>query len=530
VRLAAIRALGDLQSSETVNSIIALLKDDDAEIRAAALHVLPDMFPPITRPFIEMIDRLLADDAIAVRLYAAIALLKFNQPDRAWPTLDRLLRDPQAVTRARTVEALGKSHAKFDPVLLVQALHDAAAIVRRAACPALAQSRSGLAVQPLADRLSDIDSTVRAAAAQALRQFAGAATPAVLIALNSADPPTQEAALEALTPDLETHQPVRAFTQGEIARLHWLRLIDLSIPDRGRVTHYLHALIADRAVASEQRLIAALGLLGERNVMQQVGLGLRSHSADSRAAAIEALDTLGDKPLVKQIIPLLEDAPAGERLSSESALEQCLASPDVWLRAVAARAAAELNTTELVPELRALSSEADGVVSGAARDALRQLDEVNTMETLQTMSVMERVLLLHEVPLFAGMAPDDLAQIAALAREQWHSAGSLICREGAQGHEMYVLAQGQVEVTKQTPDGEKHLATRYAGDFIGEMSVVLATQRTSSVYADGEVRTLVIGAEALKTILHDRPDVALAMLRGVMQRFREIEERVTQSP
>jgi CRP-like cAMP-binding protein len=163
------------------------------------------------------------------------------------------------------------------------------------------------------------------------------------------------------------------------------------------------------------------------------------------------------------------------------------------------------------------------LVSSAARDALHQLDEVDAMETLQTMSTMERVLLLHDVPLFAALTPDDLTQIAAIAREQWHSDGSLICREGEQGREMHVLAQGQVRVTKQAPDGEKYLATRYAGDFLGEMSIVLAAPRTSSVYAEGEVRTLVIGEEALSAILHDRPDVALAMLRGVMQRLREKE-------
>ena len=152
------------------------------------------------------------------------------------------------------------------------------------------------------------------------------------------------------------------------------------------------------------------------------------------------------------------------------------------------------------------------------------------METLQTMSVMERVLLLHDVPLFAALSPDDLTQIANIAREQWYGDGSLICREGEPGREMHVLAQGQVRITRQTPDGEKYLATRYAGDFIGEMSIVLATPRTSSVYADGEVRTLVISAEALQTILHDRPDVALTMMRGIMQRFREIEDHLMRSP
>jgi hypothetical protein len=257
--------------------------------------------------------------------------------------------------------------------------------------------------------------------------------------------------------------------------------------------------------------------------MQQVSIGLRSHSLDSRAAAIEALETLGDKQLVKQIIPLLEDAPVSEQLSIERALHQCLASHEVWLRALAARAIPEVQARELMPELRALSADADAVVSAAAHDALRQFEEETAMETLQTMSVMERVLLLHDVPLFAALTPDDLTHVANIAREQWHSDGSLICREGELGREMYVLAHGQVCVTRQTPDGEKYLATRYAGDFLGEMSIVLASPRTSTVRAEGDVRTLVISDEAFITILHDRPGVALATLRGVMQRMREKE-------
>jgi CRP/FNR family transcriptional regulator len=250
---------------------------------------------------------------------------------------------------------------------------------------------------------------------------------------------------------------------------------------------------------------------------------LRSHSADSRAAAVEALDTLGDKQLVKQIIPLLEEAQSSERLSIETALQQCIESNDSWVRALAVRVVPELNASELIPQPRVLSAEADGLAGGAARDALHQMDEVNAMETLQTMSTMERVLLLHDVPLFTALSPDDLAQIAAIAREQWYDDGSLICREGEWGREMYVLAQGQVRVTKQTPEGEKFLATRFMGDFLGEMSIILATPRTSSVYADGEVRTLVISDEAFTTILHDRPGVALATLRGVMQRLLEKE-------
>jgi HEAT repeat protein len=521
VRLAAIRTLGELKASETASSIAALLADDEADVRAAALQALPGLFPPITRPLIETIDGLLADNDVEVRLWAAIALLKLRQPDRAWPVLDRLLRDPQAVTRARALEALGGLRSGLDPAPLVQALHDPSPAVRRAACRTLGQIQPASAIEPLVDRLSDADSAVRAAAAQALQAFGKAAAPAVLRALNSTDTPTQEAALQALAPDPAILQALHAFVQREVEQLRWLRRIGLAIPESGRITRFLRDLLAGRTIACEQRLIAALGLLGDRSAMQQVGQGLRSRAADSRAAAVEALETLGDKQLVKQIIPLLEDAQPGERLSGETALQQCLAANDVWLRALAARAVPELNAAALIPQLRDLSADAGGLAGVAAHDALRYLGEVGTMETLPTMSIVERVLLLHDVPLFAALAPDDLAQIASIAREQWYGDRSVICREGEPGREMYVLAQGQVRVTRQTPEGEKYLATRYAGDFLGEMAIVLAAPRTSNVYAEGEVRTLVIGDEALSAILHDRPDVTLAMLRGVMQRLLE---------
>lgn len=55
------------------------------------------------------------------------------------------------------------------------------------------------------------------------------------------------------------------------------------------------------------------------------------------------------------------------------------------------------------------------------------------------------------------------------------------------------------------------------------MSIVLASPRTSTVRAEGDVRTLMISDEAFITILQHRPGVALATLRGVMQRLLEKE-------
>ncbi len=143
------------------------------------------------------------------------------------------------------------------------------------------------------------------------------------------------------------------------------------------------------------------------------------------------------------------------------------------------------------------------------------------METLQTISPLERILLLREVPLFAELTPDDLEQIADVAREQVYPDGAVIIPEGEEGDEMYVIASGQARVTKQYAGIEKHLATRGVGEFIGEMAIIESTPRSATLHAEGEVRTLVIDGNAFKSILRDRPEVSFAVLRGLSRRLRE---------
>jgi HEAT repeat protein len=191
------------------------------------------------------------------------------------------------------------------------------------------------------------------------------------------------------------------------------------------------------------------------------------------------------------------------------------------MRAMAARAVGELALPELVPDLRALTADDDPATREAAHDALVQLGEEKPMETLQTISSLERVLLLREVPLFEALTPEDLKQIADVAREELHHDGAEVVREGDPGDAMFVIVDGQVRVVKGAAGDEELLATRGAGDFIGEMAIIEAQPRFATIRADGDVRVLVIDAKAFDAILRDRPQVARALLRGLSRRLRE---------
>jgi HEAT repeat protein len=334
-----------------------------------------------------------------------------------------------------------------------------------------------------------------------------------------------DAALAALTPDDPSiGEQLRDYARAEIIRLRDSRSLAAAIPKAGRASRFLAAELEAEALQHARRLVAVLGLLGDQEAMALVAHNLETGDTEAQAAALEALDVLGDRSLVKTLLPLLEEKPRGQAHDDATggpavALRLLIEGRSGWLRALAIHATGELGLQALLPELNGLETAPDPRVRESARSALLQLGE--KMETLATMSLMERVLLLKEVPLFKDLQPDDLGSIAEIAHERWFADGAALCNEGDHGNELFIIAAGGVRVTRQT-DGQEHvLAKRGVGEFIGEMAIIDAVPRFATVRADGETRTLVITSNAFRAILRDRPEVSLAVIHGLSRRLRE---------
>ncbi len=85
---------------------------------------------------------------------------------------------------------------------------------------------------------------------------------------------------------------------------------------------------------------------------------------------------------------------------------------------------------------------------------------------------------------------------------------------------MVVLVSGSVRVTRHEPDGsEREVRSYAAGEHIGELAVLRERPRAATVTADGPVHGLLIGGAALKSILRERPDAAMAMLATLAERI-----------
>jgi len=145
--------------------------------------------------------------------------------------------------------------------------------------------------------------------------------------------------------------------------------------------------------------------------------------------------------------------------------------------------------------------------------------------TQPELSLIERVVHLRAVPLFADLAPADLERVAAVAEERVYTDGETIAAEGELGQELHVVVDGTVRVVQDRDDGERELAERTRGDVIGEMSILTRSPRIASLVASGDVRTVRIGRREFESILRERPDVSLAVMRVLAQRLGEQSSR-----
>jgi CRP/FNR family cyclic AMP-dependent transcriptional regulator len=136
--------------------------------------------------------------------------------------------------------------------------------------------------------------------------------------------------------------------------------------------------------------------------------------------------------------------------------------------------------------------------------------------------LMERILFLRRVGLFAGLPSADLRRVAAIAGERHYADGETIVRQDDPADEMHVIVSGQVRVLVGPAQGQPvEVARRGVGDVVGEMAIISHEQRTATLLADGEVRTLVLAQRPFEALLRERPETCLALLRQLCARLRQ---------
>ena len=485
-RRVAFQILADLPTESRPPAVIDGIHDDDSIVRLAAIRALDVSTPAGRDALVSMIDD---SDATAAAAAAARGLDLTEDEDGLASRLRELLAHPDGSVRRACIEQLALAPPGWEARLAFELLSDPAPDVRAAALERLAEAAPDRTLEPALAGLQDPDPGVRIAAGRALGSVGADRLEHVLNALE--DSRTAEAAVEAVrrTEVNGRGDRVRDFVRSAAARATRDRARAVMIPAEDDASGLLRDAILDRGRRIARSGLWAATMLGTRREAMETAIENLDGGSAQVATALETLETAGDPALVRPLLTLWE--PVGPPSSANHDwLSIALEDEDPFIRQCA-------------------------YVVRARRDGGSMPGSVKAL------SVIERVLFLRKVSLFADLSPADLERVAQLVEERGYADGEVITAEGEVGEELHIVIEGTIRVVQGREGSEREVVRRSSGDVVGEMSLIAQAPRIASLIADGPVRTIRLGRHEFESMLRERPGVALAVMRVLVQRLAE---------
>jgi HEAT repeat protein len=514
VCIAALNSLTSFASFADLKPVTALLASPHPEIRKHAIEVL-QKFGSANKQVLTAIHDHLTDEDPAVRARAVVAIALSGDKDSVEKILTQMASSRKPAVRVEAIRAIGECWSVFRENKIIKssfakALSDPEPAVRT-------EAMSGLNDSPIEffpyflKALGDVDAGVRKSAALAVSRFGEPVLEILCQKLN--DPHLEDAALLALheMPVKSVENTIREYVINKVQLALRDRVLANGIRSNRNIERSNLLMESIHARARRQAIFAlrALDLLIENETITLAINNIEQHK--QLAYAFEALETLPDTDLVRPLVRLWEHT--GSTVSNDSfPWEEGLIDNDAWIRACTAFAVTSEKYTELLEKLA--KSDPDELVRETAQYTLAG----GTMKTLKTLPMMERILFLQKIPLFAEMSPEDLKKVASVAIEKFFPDGDYLAHKGAAGHEMYIVISGQLSVVSET--GEE-IAHTPPGGYAGEMAILSQEPRSASLLAKEDVRVLSIGQKEFEEILRERPDASLAVIRELCSRLRK---------
>ena len=128
------------------------------------------------------------------------------------------------------------------------------------------------------------------------------------------------------------------------------------------------------------------------------------------------------------------------------------------------------------------------------------------------------VPILGRMPLFRGVATEEIGEIAGRFDEATYLADHVVVTEGKEGPDFFIILDGTASIRH----GVTVLATLRPGDFFGEVAALDGGPRTATVHADTRLRCLTLPNGTFKEFLLENPQVAINLLPEVIRRFRSV--------
>jgi LmbE family N-acetylglucosaminyl deacetylase len=139
--------------------------------------------------------------------------------------------------------------------------------------------------------------------------------------------------------------------------------------------------------------------------------------------------------------------------------------------------------------------------------------------------ILERAEQARHIPMLAFLSGEQLYDVARLMSERWLDAGTLLCRQGDRGTDLYMVLEGEIEVIKGEAGAENIVSVAGHGDVVGELAAIADIPRSATLRAGTDVKILVMRGTHFRAFLRQHADLAERIRALLAQRLASAEIR-----
>ncbi len=522
VRLAAMGVMDELsQSKGQPGDFLAQMISGPPMCRNAAVSYIfshgerQDLRPLVNRL---VVDQILADDTVwgseGRRVLGQSLWLPVGCKDELW---DKLLSDPESAVVEMAIEGVGLRGDQNRVSWLIGKLdHPQLRISARLALSELAIKSEDL-ISELEGFFLCADNPLRART-EIPRVLAGVPTEKSVAVLQrrlaTHEPELRFIVLKALGklrsryPDLVFDTDlVSAEVAVEAGRFIQLARMSVLLPNQGAAADLLQKAIGETQQLRLESVFRLLGLLYSAQDLLNAYHGVVSGRRILKANAQEFLDNILTRPHGQLMQVLLDNevvdaawieagvSPGIELKSQSEVLEFLGSSCDPWLAACAVFAGGKVENPAAAPYLEPTGDE--------------------------MLSPIEKVLILQGVDVFSEMPTDQMAALAAIAREVSVLDGDKIYRENDRPDALYLVLQGKVSLHQ----GEQLVVEVGPKESFGTWALFDDEPRVMAATAQQDSRLLRLDSGEFNDLLADDVRIAKGIIRTVARRLRELAGR-----
>lgn len=133
--------------------------------------------------------------------------------------------------------------------------------------------------------------------------------------------------------------------------------------------------------------------------------------------------------------------------------------------------------------------------------------------------------ILRKTELFSHLKNRDIQRLFQIGHVRQYSSGEMVFNQGEPSFGIYVILEGSVEIFWKNKKKDEHISSFDAGEFFGELSLVVNNKRTASARSTGNTTLFYIYSKDLRNYFMRNPLLGMSVyekMLGIMSRRLEL--------